>query len=435
MKTQNLKINLLFDASILINSSKKSSSRSGIFFVAYNILNELALRRFFNISLFVRYDRFQYILKMKKDVFFSSFPIILWMEKDFFLSRISIHKKKIKETSNIFTVLLRLLQITKNYLKIFLGVLSNYRKRKLLDNIDIFFSPFESIPDIISNLKFIKQFIILHDTIPLREGAFDSEYWFTKILQKLDVKTYCFCVSECTKNDFLKEIPAQLDKQKMFVTYNATAQKLSPDYDKQKLTRILTKYRIEKNEGNYIFSLCSIDPRKNLLFTIACFIKFLQKHAIQNLYFYLGGGHFETFLAQFNERLNDFSDYRDKIVRLGYVDDEDINILYSNSLFFTYISQYEGFGMPPLEAMQAGTPVITSNNSSLPEVVGDAAIMIDYDNEEQCIKAFEDLYFNEGLRKQYIEKGLERAKLFSWEKTVDKMTEVILNSLEENKSV
>jgi len=78
--------------------------------------------------------------------------------------------------------------------------------------------------------------------------------------------------------------------------------------------------------------------------------------------------------------------------------------------------------------MQTGTPVITSNNSSLPEVVGDAAIMIDYDSEEQCIKAFEDLYFNEDLRKHYMEKGLERAKLFSWEKTIDKITKVIIEN-------
>jgi glycosyltransferase involved in cell wall biosynthesis len=139
----------------------------------------------------------------------------------------------------------------------------------------------------------------------------------------------------------------------------------------------------------------------------------------------LGGGHFESFIAQFEQEFAEFSGYQDKIIRLGYIDDEDVNILYSNSLFFPFLSQYEGFGMPPLEAMQAGTPVIASNNSSLPEVVGDAAISIDCDSEEQCIKAFEALYFNDALRNEYIAKGRERAKLFSWEKTVNAMTEVI----------
>jgi len=159
-------------------------------------------------------------------------------------------------------------------------------------------------------------------------------------------------------------------------------------------------------------------------------VKFIKKHNIDNLYFYLGGAQWDGFIEQLEEQINDLNGYRDKIIRLGYVNDEDVNILYSNSLFFTYISQYEGFGIPPLEAMQAGTPVITSNNSSLPEVVGDAAIMIDYDSEEQCIKAFEDLYFNENLRKSYVAKGLERSKLFSWEKTVNKMQEVIFEVTE-----
>jgi glycosyltransferase involved in cell wall biosynthesis len=93
------------------------------------------------------------------------------------------------------------------------------------------------------------------------------------------------------------------------------------------------------------------------------------------------------------------------------------------------VAYYERFGMPPLEAMQAGTPVICSNNSSLPEVVGDAAITIDCDSEEQCIKAFEDLYFNENIRKEYIARGIERAKFFSWRKTgklmIDKILEIV----------
>jgi glycosyltransferase involved in cell wall biosynthesis len=128
--------------------------------------------------------------------------------------------------------------------------------------------------------------------------------------------------------------------------------------------------------------------------------------------------------------LNDINGGEGKIIRLGYIDDEDVNTLYSHSIFFTYLSKYEGFGMPPLEAMQAGTPVITSNNSSMPEVVGDAAIMIDCDSEEQCIKAFEDLYFNEGLRQRYIQKGIERGKIFTWEKTADKMMDIMLKSLQ-----
>jgi glycosyltransferase involved in cell wall biosynthesis len=79
--------------------------------------------------------------------------------------------------------------------------------------------------------------------------------------------------------------------------------------------------------------------------------------------------------------------------------------------------------------MQAGTPVICSNNSSLPEVVGDAAITITYNDENACIKAFEDLYFSEEMRKIYINRGIERAKLFSWEKTFNLMNDRIMDIL------
>ena len=113
------------------------------------------------------------------------------------------------------------------------------------------------------------------------------------------------------------------------------------------------------------------------------------------------------------------------VIRTGYIDDEDRAALYSGAEWFVYTSQYEGFGVPPLEAMQCGCPVITSNNSSLPEVVGDAGIKIDWDSDEQHIEAYEKYYFNEKLRKEYGIRGMEQSKQFSWEKTVNKMIELI----------
>jgi glycosyltransferase involved in cell wall biosynthesis len=218
----------------------------------------------------------------------------------------------------------------------------------------------------------------------------------------------------------------KFDEEKIKVIYHATSHNFYPDYNKEKLADTLKKFNIIYDKDfNYLFSFCTIEPRKNLPFTLRCFVKFIKKHSINNLFFYLGGAQWDNLIHLLENELEGFREYKEKIIRLGYVNDEDVNILYSNSLFFTFISQYEGFGVPVLEAMQAGTPVITSNNSSLPEVAGDAAILIDYDSEEQCIKAFEDLYFNEDLRKQYIQKGIERANLFSWGKAVKEMTDII----------
>jgi glycosyltransferase involved in cell wall biosynthesis len=93
-----------------------------------------------------------------------------------------------------------------------------------------------------------------------------------------------------------------------------------------------------------------------------------------------------------------------------------------------YTSQYEGFGLPPLEAMKCGCPVITSNNSSLPEVVGDAGQMINWDNDEQHIVAYEKYYFDKKYCDEMAKKGLERSKQFLWQKAID----IIINTTKKN---
>jgi glycosyltransferase involved in cell wall biosynthesis len=435
------KINLLYDASLLTYLFEKGSmNRAGIFFSAYNILKELEKQRIYNITLLLC-SRYEFLHKMKNDPYFSKFSYVKFYDKQNISNRIELiksNKKNIKSTANIFKKTLYIMKIFKHSLYAFYYFFSNniYSNNKVIKRTNVFFSPVDSIhPEIIKHTH-IRKYILLHDTMPLLFPEYYPTFFLTNDhiteyahIRSINKENYYFCNSECTKRDYLKYYSNQLDESKITVTYIASSQFFFPDYDKNKLTAVFDKYKVNyRNNDKYIFSLCTLEPRKNLIFTVKCFIKFIKKHNIDNLYIYLGGTKWDKYINLLEEQINDMGKYCDKIIRLGYIDDEDVNILYSNSLFFTYISQYEGFGIPPLEAMQAGTPVITSNNSSLPEVVGDAAIMIDYNNEEQCIKAFEDLFFNEDLRKYYIKKGLERVKLFSWEKTVKKMSDVILRT-------
>ena len=183
----------------------------------------------------------------------------------------------------------------------------------------------------------------------------------------------------------------------------------------------MKKYNLPQDK-KYIFSLCTLEPRKNLIRAVKCFIEFINKNNIDDLVFILGGGSWKGFIKQLEQEVPEFDKYRDKIIKAGYIDDEDLSPLYSGAEWFVYTSQYEGFGLPPLEAMSCGCPVITSNNSSLPEVVGDAGIMIDWDSDEQHIKAYENYYFNASLRKQNSQNGINRAKTFSWAKCVDLMS-------------
>jgi glycosyltransferase involved in cell wall biosynthesis len=427
------KINMLYDATLFARGYFDPGIKTGIFFVGYNILKQFVNDDRFDIILYV-HDETRAVTFFKKDDLLSPFPVCINNEETPRFN-INVHKNNIKKTANITKKIIYSLKILKNYLFLFFFYRDNSR---LLETVDMYFSTtLYTAPREITKFPNIKHFLVLHDTIPVifpqyYPEIFSGDYWFNRLTKSLNKYAYYFFNSENTKNDFLKYYGKQFDENKLFVTYIASSQCFFPDYNKTKLGEILGKYRIEYNkDNNYVFSFCNLEPRKNLPFTVRCFVRFIKKHNINNLYFYFGGGQWKEFLNSLEEQIKTgiLDEYRDKIVRLGYVDDEDVNILYSNSVFFTYISQYEGFGMPPLEAMRAGTPVITSNNSSLPEVTGDAAIMIDYDDEEQCIKAFEDLYFNEDLRRYYISKGIERAKLFSWEKTADKMKEVIVKAV------
>ena len=107
-------------------------------------------------------------------------------------------------------------------------------------------------------------------------------------------------------------------------------------------------------------------------------------------------------------------DCESKIRLLGYVDDDDLPKLYSNALFFIFPSKYEGFGLPVLEAMACGCPTITSNTSSLPEVIGETGIQVNPNNDEEMVQAYERMYFDNIYRALCSERGLERAKMFSW---------------------
>lgn len=131
---------------------------------------------------------------------------------------------------------------------------------------------------------------------------------------------------------------------------------------------------------------------------------------------------------QFMELLKKNNINTDNIYYVGYIPDKDASLFYSFAEWFVYTSEYEGFGLSPLEVMQCGCPVITSNNTSLPEVVGDSGILIDYDSEEQHIKAYEVFYFEEEIREAYIQKGLQRAKEFSWNITTEKIYEIMMNN-------
>ena len=188
--------------------------------------------------------------------------------------------------------------------------------------------------------------------------------------------------------------------------------------NKQSIDRGKTKYGIK---GQYILYTGTLEPRKNIVGILEGYSA-LPKNILNSYTLVLAGG--KGWLdEEIEEKLTELKGLN--IIRTGYVADEDLPALYSGATVFVYPSFYEGFGMPPLEAMACGTPVITSNNSSLPEVVGEAGIMIDAKDTKALTKSIEKVISSKKLQNEMIKKGIVQAKKFSWEKSAKKLYELI----------
>jgi len=166
-------------------------------------------------------------------------------------------------------------------------------------------------------------------------------------------------------------------------------------------------------DSPYLLFVGTIEPRKNLPVLLKAFHELLQTttHLPQLIMCGGNGWKYEEVYRLVNElKLND------KVRFLGYVRDEELPALYSSAECFLYPSSYEGFGLPPLEAMACGTPVITSNASSLPEVVGDGGLTHSPDDYRKLTALIAQMLSEAGVRAHYRQAGLERARVFSWDR-------------------
>ena len=419
------KLNLVFDITILVVNRKMDGCRSGIYFTAANILDEFYKRPEFNLSFYC--DK-KLIPAIKETDILKKYncPVINYddmTEDDWTYVTLKSKRNEYRQAKKNFQKNLMAIKMLLFSLKLKLTG-KNKPDLSKYDEVNAFFSPCYRIPEEIRGLKHIKKYTLLHDTIPLILPQYFADVqkgnsWYLKLVDTINKEDYYFTNSESTKRDFIKYVPS-INPAHITTTLLACAETFKPS-SPDKTAAALKKYNLPQDK-KYIFSLCTLEPRKNLIRAVKCFIEFLNKNNIDDLVFILGGGSWKGFIEQLEREVPDFDKYRDKIIKAGYIDDEDLSPLYSGAEWFVYTSQYEGFGLPPLEAMSCGCPVITSNNSSLPEVVGNAGIMIDWNSDEQHIKAYENYYFNASLRKQNSQNGINRAKTFSWAKCVDLMS-------------
>lgn len=430
------KIKVLYYANILSSGYFKSSSRSGIFFAALNILKELMKNKNIEITFYADVANI-YSLKnfIKLNPEFSQIKILgKFTYFHYLLGMLEYYKykcRKLDQKDNILKmgvrfICIRLLRFLNRFKFVYKDVI------ECIDDYDVFFSPNDASPKFILENKKIKRFTFLHDVIPVALEDYmnnmqQNTTWFKKLLDSVSKEDYYITNSEHTKKDFLKYC-SKFVPDSITVALLGANKSFYPVKDEDLIKSVKEKYNIPQDK-KFIFSLCTLEPRKNLIFNIKNFIRFIKENDINDLIFVMGGGHWQAFIGKLEKEINNLGIYKNKILHIGYVDDEDLPVLYSASDMFVYTSLYEGFGMPVLEAMQCGCACITSNVTSIPEVVGDAGIQINPKSDEELVEAYKKLYYDEEFKKLCKQKAIERAKRFSWEKCakiiVDKMNEVI----------
>jgi len=281
-------------------------------------------------------------------------------------------------------------------------------------NCNIYHSPFYPIPfpTVTRNLQRV---LTIHDLLPiLMPDKFTQNICskFKSIIHSIDChRDWIICNSISTKQDFCNY--TGMDPERVFVTPLAAGKHFYPVIDSHLISEKLKKYQIPN--APYLLSLCTLEPRKNLSFLLQCFAQLLAEDHNLGLNLVLVGvsGWKNNDIFQIVQRNPSL---RKHVFFTGYIPDHDLSAIYSGALAFVYPSLYEGFGLPVLEAMQCGTPVLSSNTSSLPEVVGDAGITIDPNDKDAWCQAILDLTNKEYLRLDFVRRGLNRAKLFSWQR-------------------
>jgi len=216
-------------------------------------------------------------------------------------------------------------------------------------------------------------------------------------------------VSDSTKNDVATHYSA-INKEKIFVTYEAADEQFMVQ-DSKEILKIIEKYGIQ---FPYFFFVGQWRPHKNLIKMLTAFEKFIKKNPTYSLVI---AGKYDSEFAQLKEAVDRYAFlYPNNIKILGFVPDEDLPKLFSGCSAFVFPSLSEGFGLPVIEAIACGAPVIASNLDVLKEILDDSALFVDANSEDELINAMEtiiDFSVTENLRR----KGLLRARGFTWEAT------------------
>jgi len=286
------------------------------------------------------------------------------------------------------------------------------------DKPDVFISTQPSLPMFCLSRKLI----VIHDLTPLiLKDAYTKRFrtiFRSQLLHATRLADRILTVSNSTKNDLVNILG--IDSKIIDVVYQSyDREAYSNRIDIKQLENVKQKYKIPQR---YIFYVGTREPKKNIARLIEAYNMLINQHSIDHRLVIAGKGNWrDEELFSLVVKLG----IKDHIIFTGFISNEELPLLLSGADLFVFPSLHEGFGIPLLEAMACGTPVITSNLSSLPEVVADAALLVDPYNVNAISNAMYTLLSDHVLRKELKEKGLIRVKQFSWEKTGKEILRII----------
>jgi glycosyltransferase involved in cell wall biosynthesis len=292
--------------------------------------------------------------------------------------------------------------------------------RLLMQNVSLFHEPHYVLPPLVP----CRAVVTIHDCIHLMfpqylpnrlaYGYARANLWAaTKRAERI------LTVSETSKADILRycDVPAE----RIIVVYNAIDERFATPPAAEAVARVRERYQLD---GPFALYVGNIKPHKNLERLIDAF-NLVRRSGFERLQLLIIGDQISKYPRL--RRAVDAHKLHKHVRFLGFVADDTLAALYRLATVFVFPSLYEGFGLPPLEAMASGTPVVTSNRSSLPEVVGDAAVLVDPYSSASIADGIQQVLGDAALRQTLVARGLARAKQFSWEPSIRRIHEVYMD--------
>jgi glycosyltransferase involved in cell wall biosynthesis len=289
------------------------------------------------------------------------------------------------------------------------------------EGVTLFHAPHYVLPPLVH----CRSVVTIHDCIHLMfpqylPGRLALQYARTSITLATRRATRVITVSESSKRDILRFVDAPADK--IDVIYNAYDERFTVEPREEDVVRVRERYQLH---DEFVLYAGNVKPHKNLGRLIDAF-DLVRQRGLGHLKLVIIGDDVSKYTAL---RRAVHQHQLHKFVRfLGYLPEETLAVMYRLAGVFVFPSLYEGFGLPPLEAMASGTPVVTSNVSSLPEVAGDAAVLVDPYDAQAIADGIYQVLTDERLRRDLRKKGVARAGMFSWETSVRRVHKIYMQA-------